>query len=168
MTPTHPRLHLGILIVLAWLAVIGLDFLLNAGIFATVFAEDWEFLLSPQDLFRRIPLGYGAFLVLAILVAWVLGRSAGAAPMNALAGVRVGVRVGLFVGAAGALGLASISPAPMGILVAWFFSYFLGAGVAGTVLGAGMGGMRIRALAPRVGGFFVACVAVAIGIQNLG
>jgi hypothetical protein len=162
------RLHMSILIAMAWIAVIGLDFLLNAGVFATVFADDWEFLSNPEDLFRRIPLGYGAFLVVVILVAWVLGRSAGSAPMNAQTGARAGLRLGLFVGAAGSLGLASISSAPTGILVAWLFSYFLAAGVAGSVLGAGMGGMRLRTLGPRGGGFVVVAVALAIGIQNFG
>jgi hypothetical protein len=41
----------------SWLAMIALDLLLNAGLFAKLWFEPSPFLLSPEDLFRRLPAG---------------------------------------------------------------------------------------------------------------
>ena len=57
---------------LAWLAVIGFDLFLHAGILAGLYSEPSPFLLSPEDAFRLIPLGYVSFLVLIILLFWLM------------------------------------------------------------------------------------------------
>jgi hypothetical protein len=59
---------------LAWLAMLGVDFFLHAGLLAQVYAQPGPFLLPPQDAFRLIPLGYAAFLLLDILLIWLLVR----------------------------------------------------------------------------------------------
>ena len=57
------------LTLLSWLAMIGVDFLLHAGLLASWYVEPHPFLLPPTAAFARIPLGYMSFLGLAVLAA---------------------------------------------------------------------------------------------------
>jgi uncharacterized membrane protein len=57
--------------VLAWLCVIGFDFLLHASILAPLYANPHPFLLPPERAFVLIPVGYLSFLILVILVVWL-------------------------------------------------------------------------------------------------
>jgi hypothetical protein len=61
-------------VALTWLAMLGVDLFLHAGLLAPLY--DWgnPFLLRPEEAFVRIPIGYLAFLVLAIGLAWLLPR----------------------------------------------------------------------------------------------
>ncbi len=51
---------------IVWLAMLGVDFLLNGALFAGMYLHGGSFFLPPLEAFRRIPLGYLAFLVLAL------------------------------------------------------------------------------------------------------
>ncbi len=54
--------------------MMALGFFLNAGVFAKVWLEPSSFLLDPQQLFRRIPLGYIAFFLEACVYVWLTMR----------------------------------------------------------------------------------------------
>jgi protein-S-isoprenylcysteine O-methyltransferase Ste14 len=54
--------------------MMALDLFLNAGVFAKVWLEPSPFLLDPQQLFRRIPLGYIAFFLEAGVYVWLTMR----------------------------------------------------------------------------------------------
>jgi hypothetical protein len=45
-------------VVLGWLAMIGVDFFLHAGLLAPLYDWDSPFLLRPDEAFVRIPIGY--------------------------------------------------------------------------------------------------------------
>jgi len=95
-----PRIRVALVV---WLAMVGLDFVLNAGLFAGMYQEGGPFLLPPLEAFRRIPLGYLAFLILAaamvelsfrlhattIAAGLRLGATAGATPTAVTASASV-------------------------------------------------------------------------------
>ena len=58
----------------AWLMSLGLDVLLHGGLLARLYMVPSRFLFGPEDAFRRIPLGYLAFLLLTAAVYWLLHR----------------------------------------------------------------------------------------------
>jgi hypothetical protein len=106
------------------LAMGALDLVLNAGLFAKVWLEPSSFLLSPEQLFRRLPLGYIAFLVQAAAYVW----------LTMLVGVRnwkegglFGLKLGVILNIAAVLGLRSGTTATWTLLLGpWF--------IGGTVL----------------------------------
>lgn len=158
------RRRLFLLGFLGWIATLGVDLFLNAGVFAWVFFEPSPFLLPPEELFLRIPLGYLSFLLITGLVVWLMsGRM--------ITGWRAGARFGVFLGAvihgAGVLGMASVSTASISLLAAWFFGQTLQTGVVGAVVGHGFATSNLR----RLGLFVVVLDIVLIGttfaLQNL-
>jgi hypothetical protein len=103
---------------------------------AGFYARPSPFLLPPLEAFRRIPIGYLSFLILAGFLVWLF--------------LRVGVRgwwEGSKVGAASggaiwfslALGMYSISTASPTLLVAWAAGQTIEMAYAGAILGYGMG-----------------------------
>ena len=97
----HLRLTLGV-----WAALIVADFVLNAVVFAGIYREGGPFFLSLDDAFRRIPLGYLSFLILAGAVVELVVRLGIRELGPAL---RLGLAGGTALGAAWSLGLYSIA-----------------------------------------------------------
>jgi hypothetical protein len=109
------------------LTMMALDLLLNAGVFARLWLVPSPFLLSPQDLFRRLPLGYLAFFLQAVVYVW-LTMLVGARSWRQ--GGLTGLKVGVVLNLACVLGLRSATTASWSLLiVAWL--------VGGTVLTTG-------------------------------
>ena len=106
VTPSKGRVVA--LTLIAWLSMLGVDFLLHAGLLADLYRHPSPFLVSPATAFALIPVGYLSFLLLAVLLVWLLLRLR-------LAGWRAGALFGLEVGGltwgAFVLGLLSISTA---------------------------------------------------------
>src|SRR3972149_450301 len=119
---THSRKHILLLTFIAWLSMLGFDFLLHAGLLAELYLQPSPFLLPPLAAFTLIPLGYLSFLLLAILLVWLMIRLK-------LAGWRQGALFGLELGGlawgAFALGLLSVSTAGFPLLVGWFIGQTL-------------------------------------------
>lgn len=114
-------------ILASWILMVALDLLLNAGIFAKLWLEPNSFLLSPQDLFRRLPLGYIAFLVQAAAYVWLAARIG---VRNWKQGALFGLILGVVLNIASVLGLRSGTTASWTMLfAAWL--------IGGTVLTAG-------------------------------
>jgi len=147
-----------------WVATLGVDLFLNAGVFAGVFFESSPFLLPPGELFLRIPLGYASFLLLTGLLVWLMARLS-------ISGWRTGARFGVLVGAAihgaGVLGMASVSTASLSLLVAWFVGQTLQTGVVGAVVGRGFATDRLRRLALLVFVLDVVLITITITLQSL-
>lgn len=149
---------------LAWLAVIGFDFFLHAGLLASRYEAGHPFLLDPGTAFRRIPLGYVAFgLFLALLTGLCLRLGVRTA--------RGGGWLGLLVGGAAwgslCLALASIATAPPSLLLAWFLGQTVECALAGMVIGAGLGARRLRRLGWSVAAASLGLVAAGVVLQNL-
>jgi hypothetical protein len=150
---------------LAWLAVIGLDFLLNAGVLAPFY--DWERpgLLPPSKMFQYIPLGYASFLFWSIVLVWLLARTHS---YGAAAGARFGAKLGALLGGAAFLGGLSIYAFPPLMQFCWAVAQALIFTLAGAVIGASLTARRLR---PAVGGvlaFVAACLIITVAMQNLG
>jgi hypothetical protein len=79
---------------IAWLSMLGVDFLVHGGLLAELYRQSSTFLLPPATAFARIPLGYLAFLLLAVLLTWLMLRLQ-------LAGWRAGAIFGLLISAQG-------------------------------------------------------------------
>ena len=162
---THSKRHVLFLIFIAWLAMIGFDFLLHAGLLASLYLEPSPFLLPPMTALKLIPLGYLSFLLLSILLVWLMIR------LN-LAGWRRGALFGLGLGrltwGAFVLGLGSISTASFPLLLGWFAGQTLEMTLAGAVVGSGLAGMRLRRLFGVVLIFVFAAVIITILLQSLG
>jgi hypothetical protein len=94
------------LTLVVWLAMLGLDFLLNGGLFARMYQGERAFMLAPSEAFRRIPLGYLAFLILAVGVVELVHRLR----VTRLAdGLRLGLLIGAVLAATWGLGLYLIA-----------------------------------------------------------
>ncbi len=149
----------------AWLLSIGFDFLLHAGLLASLYVEASPFLLPPDVAFRRIPLGYLAFLVLTVGLYWLF-RRLGIRGMAS--GLRHGASMGLVVWGALALGLYSISTAKLPLLVGWWIGQAIELGLAGAVLGAAAAGASPRRMWMAAGLTALGCVVGTVVLQNLG
>jgi hypothetical protein len=149
-----------------WVLSLGFDFLLHGGLLARVYAgEASPSLVVPETAFRRIPLGYLAFLILTISLYWLLRRLG---IRGGFAGLRYATAAGAVVWGALALGLYSISTVPWPILVAWWLGQALELGAAGTVMGAAIGGAPSRRLWAVVIVIVFACVAITVVLQSVG
>jgi hypothetical protein len=153
------------LVAAAWVLSIGFDAFLHAGLLARFYVEPSPFLLGPEEAFRRIPLGYLAFLIVTLALYWLLHRLG---VRGAIAGFRHGVVAGAVVWGAFSLGLYSISTVAFPLLAGWWFGQALELGLAGAVLGAAADGARLRRIWSLVAIAVVACVAATIALQSIG
>lgn len=153
------------IISVAWFAFIGFDFLMNAGLFARFYSLQLPGLLPPLKMFQYIPLGYAAYLLYTILVAWLMIRTNRS---GARAGASFGARIGLLLGAAGFFGNVSIYAFPFTMLFCWAIFFWLAFTLVGAVIGSALAARRLRPLVMRVILMVLACLIVAIIMQNLG
>ena len=161
LTPGR-RLRLTLVV---WLAMLGLDFLLNGALFARLYQGEHAFVLAPSEAFRRIPLGYLAFLILAGGVVELVSRLR---VTRLVDGVRLGLLIGAVLAATWGLGLYSIASLSAQVALAFAVVWMALAVAAGAVAAAGNGQSSLRGLALRVGAFDVVCVAIVIVLQTVG
>ena len=162
-TPTMSRMTLSV--AAAWMLSLGFDLFLHGGLLARLYVEPSAFLLGPADAFRRIPLGYLAFLVLTLGLYWLLRRLG---VRGAITGFRQGAVSGAVVWGAFAAGLYSISTVTMPLLAGWWIGQTLELGLAGAVLGAAANGVPLKRIWAIVMGAVIACVVATIVLQSLG
>lgn len=142
-------------VLLSWFAVIGFDLFLHAAILAKLYTEPSPFLLSAEEAFRFIPLGYLAFLIIAIFLVWLMVRLG---VKGWRSGLVFGLQLGAFMWGAMVLGLLSISTAGIKLMAGWFVGQTIEAGIGGMVAGAGM----VTARPWRLVGYIVLFVVVAV------
>lgn len=152
-------------IALTWLAMLGVDLFLHAGLLAPLYDWDSPFLLRPEVAFARIPIGYLGFLVLATALVWLLLR------LN-VEGGREGAMLGGAFGAvtwgALSLGLWSISTADPGLLAGWWVGQAVELGLGGFVVGSILGGARLRAVAWKLAAIIIVAAISAVVLQVVG
>ena len=159
-----PFWHYVGLTLLSWLSVIGFDFLLHASILAPLYAEPHPFLLPPERAFSLIPVGYLSFLIFVILVVWLMVKLEIATWQG---GLLFGLKLGAFVWGAVVISLISISSAPLLLMAGWFAGQTIETGIAGLVVGAGLGPTKLRRLAAWVLLFVLVAFILAILLQNI-
>lgn len=150
---------------LVWLAMLGLDFVLNAAVFVTVYQRPSAFLLPAHDAAARIPLGYLALAIVAVVTVEAVYRLRVA---DWWSGARLGALLGAVVGAVWALSLYSIATldvvTALALLVTWVALLTLGMSVAAL----GLAALRLRGLAVRVLIFDLLCASVVVALQSSG
>lgn len=148
-----------------WLAMVGLDFVLNAAVFAAMYLEGSPFLLAPADAFRRIPLGYLAFLILACSVVELASRLG---LRTIRAGLAFGVFAGLVLGSAWSLSLYSVTTASIAFVLAFALIWLSLLPVAGAVAASALGRSSLRGLTVQVALADLLGVTAVIALQSLG
>ena len=150
---------------LAWVAMIGVDLFLHAGVLAPLYDWDSPFLLSPTDAFVRIPAGYLAFGILAAAIVWLLPRLG---VRDARSGATVAGLAGAVLWGGLVLGLWSISTADPALLAAWWVGQSAELAIGGAVIGALISGTPVRTMARRVAGIVVIGLVIAVVLQSIG
>jgi hypothetical protein len=153
------------LIFISWLSIIGFDFFLHAGILARIYTKPSPFLLSSEQAFIRIPLGYLSFLVLTIILVWFM-ETRNASGWRS--GLLFGLKFGALLGLASTLALYSISTAGWDLLIGWGIGQAIELGIAGIVIGAGLAGKRLSKLILWVVVFVVVMVVITVVLQTVG
>lgn len=150
---------------LVWLAMVGLDFLLHAGLLARFYITGNAFLLAPIEAFQRIPLGYAALLLEAILLVWLV-------PRFSVANWRQAFWFGLLLGAllmgAQMLGLVSITTIEPTLAFAWFVSQTLEVALGVVVVQRAIEASSLRRVTIQVIVFVLFAFIVTIALQSLG
>ncbi len=147
------------------LATIGFDLFLHSGALTDLYSKPSPFLLSSEQAFRLIPLGYFSFLLLIVLLIWLMPRFniTGWRP-----GLIFGLKLGALVWGSLTLGLLSISTANPALMAGWFLGQTIELGIAAMVLGSGFGANRLRPLLIKVSLFFAVMLVLSIILQNIG
>lgn len=149
----------------AWILSVGFDLLLHGGLLAGLYIEPSPFLLAPEEAFRRIPLGYLAFLVLTMGLFWLLRRLG---VRGSISGFQYGAATGAVVWGALVVGLYSISTATLPLLAGWWIGQTVELGLAGSVLGAAANRVPLKRIWAIVAVAVVAFAAGTIVLQSLG
>lgn len=157
--------HLVIIGLLSWLAMVGIDFFLHAGLWARFYIKPSPFLLSPEEAFRLIPLGYLSFVLLEILLLWLMLRLK---IVGWYKGFVFGLTLGGLIWGSLILGLLSISTAEKSLLFGWFFGQTFELGIGGAVVGKGLEGGSLKKILLIVIIGIIILVALTIMLQTLG
>ena len=148
-------------IALAWVAMVGVDLLFHAGLFAAVFDQAREpGLLADEVLFRRIPFAYAALMAGALALWWILDWTGSTGPRALVIGATSGLTLGV-------MGLGALWTAIdiTGLLVAAGIAALVAQGVAAAkVLTSSL---ETRPLSLRVIGFLVGCFVAGQITANL-
>ena len=148
-----------------WLAILAIDFVLNGAVFAGLYLARGGFLLAPDEAFRRIPLGYAAFFILAVglvELAYRLGTG------SLVAGTRLGLVLGAGFGLTWSLSLYSIANLQIGLALAFGVVWLAVVAVGMAVAACGLGRKSLGGLALRVVALDVAAVVLVVTLQSLG
>jgi hypothetical protein len=162
MLPAPRLIGLG---ALGWMAMLGIDFFLHAGLLAQLYAQPSPFLLPPEDAFRLIPLGYLSFMLLNILVLWLMIRLEITTFQR---GLSFGLIIGGLIWGAMAIGMLSISTVGPALMLGWFAGQTVELGVAGGVIGSGLSGTPLRRILMRVIVLILVLAVATIIMQNIG
>lgn len=163
--PSRSAGRLVMVTLLTWLAMLGFDVFLHGGLLARLYLEPSPFLLPADDKFRLIPLGYAAFALGAILLVWLMSAARISGPRR---GFVFGLKLGVLVWGAQALGLASMTTARPMLLAAWFVGESIQTGVAGAFAGAALKASRMRRVVIGVIAFVVLMVIATVVLQSTG
>jgi len=152
-------------VLIAWFLALGVDLFLHAGLLARLYVISSPFILPADQAFRRIPLGYLAFLIVTAALFWLCRRLD-------VRGVRAGWWHGFVAGGVLwgglVLGLYSISTASLPMLLAWWAGQAVELGVSGAVIGGLAAGIPPRRMFRWVALIVVTLFVLTIALQSLG
>jgi hypothetical protein len=152
-------------VLIAWFLSLGIDLFLHGGLLARLYLIKSPFILPADEAFRRIPLGYLAFLLLTAALFWLCRRLD-------VRGIRAGWRHGFVFGVVlwGSLvvGLYSISTATVPMLAAWSVGQAVELGVSGGIIGGVAAGIPLRRMFFWVTLIVGALLVLTIALQSLG
>lgn len=157
--------RLVLLTVIGWLSMVGVDFILHAGLLAGLYLEPSPFLLPPLTAFSLIPIGYVSLFLAAFLLVWLMDRQG---IIGWRQGTLFGIKLGALAWGSFVLGLLSISTASLSILLGWFIGQTLELAIAGAVIGSGFAGTGLRRLFGVVIVFLLLSVITTIVLQSMG
>jgi hypothetical protein len=149
----------------AWFLSVGVDLFLHGGLLARLYAVPSGFVLPPDQAFRRIPLGYAAFLLLTAALYWLYRRID---VRGVGAGWRHGFAIGIVSWGALVLGLYSISTAGAPLLVGWWLGQAVELGAAGGVIGGLAAGISFRRMLLWVTLLVFILLVLTVTLQSLG
>lgn len=149
----------------AWFLSVGVDLFLHGGLLARLYVAPSAFVLPADQAFRRIPLGYLAFLVLTWALFWLCRRLD---VRGVWAGWRQGLMIGLVLWGGLVLGLYSISTAGVPLLIGWWLGQAVELGAAGGVIGGLAAGVALRRMWLVVTSIVLVLLVLTVALQSLG
>ena len=153
------------LILISWIAFLGFDFLLHAGLLAKMYSRTNPALLNAELAFYRIPFGYLSFLVFVVVVYWIFSRIG----INEWKkGFWFGIKFGALLGMASTLGFYSILTVDLDMLIGWGLGQTIEFGIVGAIIGGANSGISLKKLLIGVATFVVIAVILTIILQNVG
>lgn len=150
---------------IAWLAMLGFNFFLHAGVLAGIYTRESPFLLPPLYAFRRIPIGYLSFLIVAFFLVWLSLRLE---VRSVREGLLLGLGIGIVMWVSLGLGLYSITTAEPSTLISWAICQSVEIALAGGLIGLSLQKGKLR------GAFLIALISsillvvVTILLQSFG
>ena len=164
MTQENRRLTIVWGVILSFIAILGIDFLFHAGIFVRIYENPQPPLLSNQEAFYRIPLGYLSFLMLDLFLFWLIIKFN---YKDYIEGLKFGLLYGITLTSGFLIGLYSIIDVQVSLIFAWFVSQVTESGVAGMILASINSGTSVKKIAQYVFSSFISCLVLGIILQNL-
>lgn len=150
---------------LAWVAMLGWDFLLHGGLLTSFYVAGDPVLLSPLEAFQRIPLGYASFLILAALLVWLMPRFELKEGRSAFG---FGLKIGALLWGSFVLGLVSIVRFDILLGAGWFIGQTLGLGIGAAVVQQAAAASNLKRMTLFVVLFFILCASITIILQSTG
>jgi hypothetical protein len=126
----------------AWLGYLGVDFVCHAVVLAPWWRSTTAYWLPAADLAKRIPVAYGAFAIVSIVLVGLLIRLAGPRPLAGRA-LRFGLTAGAVFGLVVTLTTFSVFAMPASAFLTWPATASAAAGCA-----AAAGASVLRASRP--------------------
>jgi hypothetical protein len=163
-TPLSLR-RLIIITLLSWVSQIIFDFFQHAGLFARLWIESRAAFLPPEELFKRIPLGYLSFLIASSMLVWLMVRLGISGWKQ---GALFGLKLGAFLSCTYVVGMASGFPIKPALLIAILFGSTAQCAIATAVIGSGMSGARLGRLSLKLVAFLILVLIAYFLLQSLG
>jgi hypothetical protein len=164
ITPLSIR-RLIIITLLSWLSQIIFDFFLYAGLFAKLLIESRAAFLPPEELFKRIPLGYLSYLITSGMLVWLMVRLGISGWKQ---GALFGLKIGAFLSCSYVVGMASGFPIKPALLIAILFGSTAQSAIAAGVIGSGVSGARLGRLSLKLVAFLILVLIAYFLLQSLG
>jgi hypothetical protein len=153
------------LILISWMAFIGIDFLWHAGILAAMYTRPNPALLDAWQLFIRIPFGYLSFLVFVALIYWLFLYIGIYDWKN---GMLFGLKFGVILGVATTLGQYSILTVDPVMMIGWGLGQMVEFTMLGGIIGAANSGVSLKRLFVIVVTLVIILVILTIFLQVIG
>jgi hypothetical protein len=150
---------------LSWLSQIIFDFFQHAGLFAKLWIESRAAFLPPEELFKRIPLGYLSFLITSSMLVWLMVRLGISGWKQ---GALFGLKLGAFLSCSYVLGAASGFPIKPALLVAILFGSTAQSAITAGVVGSGVSGAHLGRLSLKLVAFLFLVLIAYFLLQSLG